>query len=236
MMAVPIGTFTMGSPATEHGRFDDEGPQHRVTINSQFAIGQFALTFDEWDACAADGDCDRYRSSDQGWGRGRRPVIGVSWDDAKAYIAWLSRKTGKTYRLLSEPNTNMQRAPARRHDGTTAYPWRDDIGRDNANCKACASQWLYQTAPVGSFAPNRFGLYDMVGNVWAWTEDCYHDSYSGAPTDGSAWTSGVAVWCVAAPGKAIPRTSALRSAAGAPDYRSSDNGIRLGRTLTPKFL
>jgi formylglycine-generating enzyme required for sulfatase activity len=102
MVVVPAGSFTMGSPANEKERSSDEGPQHRVTFAKAFAVGQFAVTFDEWDACVADGGCNRYRHNDEHWGRGRRPVINVSWDDAKAYVAWLSTKTKKSYRLLRE--------------------------------------------------------------------------------------------------------------------------------------
>jgi formylglycine-generating enzyme required for sulfatase activity len=102
MIVVPVGSFTMGSPASEPGRRIDEGPQHRVTIARQFAVGQFELTFDEWDACVAGGGCNGYKPTDQGWGRGRRPTIYVSWDEANAYVAWLSKLTGKPYRLLSE--------------------------------------------------------------------------------------------------------------------------------------
>ena len=98
---MPAGSFTMGSPESEKERRSDEGPQRRVTFARQFAVGKFAVTFDEWDACVADGGCNGYRPADEGWGRGKRPAINVSWDDAKAYVAWLSRKTGKTYRLLS---------------------------------------------------------------------------------------------------------------------------------------
>jgi len=96
MMVVPPGSFTMGSPTSEPGYSADESPQHKVTIARQFAVGRFEVTFDEWDACAADGGCNGYKPSDEGWGRGRRPVINVSWDDAKAYVAWLSKKTGKS--------------------------------------------------------------------------------------------------------------------------------------------
>ena len=102
MVVVPSGSFTMGSPASEPERSSDEGPQHQVTIGKAFAVGKFAVTFEEWDACVAGGGCNGYRPEDQGWGRGKQPVINVSWNDAKAYIAWLSNKTGKTYRLLSE--------------------------------------------------------------------------------------------------------------------------------------
>ena len=102
MMVVPAGAFTMGSPASEAGRGPEEGPQHAVTINYRFAIGQFELTFDEWDACVADGGCSGYKPSDAGWGSGRRPVVNVSRDNAKAYVEWIAKKTGKPYRLLSE--------------------------------------------------------------------------------------------------------------------------------------
>ncbi len=102
MVIVPDGTFTMGSPSREPERKDDEGLQHRVTIPRPFAVGKFAVTFAEWDACAADGGCGRLRPDDKGWGRGDRPVINVNWNDAKAYAAWLSKKIGASYRLLSE--------------------------------------------------------------------------------------------------------------------------------------
>ena len=187
MMVVPAGSFTMGSPVSEPGHYSDEGPQHTVTLARQFAVGQFELTFDEWDACVAGGGCNGYKPPDAGWGRGRRPAIVVSWDDANAYVAWLSKLTGKSYRLLSEAEYEY----ATRAGTQTAYPWGNAIGKNNANCNGCGSQWdNRQTAPVGSFAPNQFGLYDMVGNVWEWTEDCYHDSYGGAPSDGAAWTCG----------------------------------------------
>jgi formylglycine-generating enzyme required for sulfatase activity len=160
----------------------------------------------------ADGGCNGYKPSDQGWGRGYRPVINVSWDDAKAYVAWLAKKTDKFwYRLLTEAEYEY----AARAGTTTAYPWGSAIGKNNANCDGCGSQWDgKQTAPVGSFAANGFGLYDMVGNVSAWTEDCYHDSYSGAPTMVRPGPVAIAVviFCAAGPGSSIPGFSAPRAA------------------------
>src|SRR5215469_18114124 len=154
MVVVPPGSFTMGSPTSEPGHSVDENPQHTVTIARQFGIGRFPVTFDEWDACAADGGCNSYKPSDEGWGRGRRPVINVSWDDAEAYVAWLSKKTGKSYRLP----TGAEYEYATRAGTQTVYPWGDAIGTNNANCHACGSQWdARQTAPVGSFAANGFG-------------------------------------------------------------------------------
>jgi len=236
MLVVPAGSFTMGSPASEPGRRSHEGPQHTVTIARQYAVGQFELTFDEWDACVAGGVCNGYQPSDhtdQGWGRGHRPVINVSWDDAKAYLAWVAKKTGKPYRLLTEAEYEY----AARAGTTTAYPWGSAIGKNNANCDGCGSQWdNKQTAPVGSFAANGFGLYDMVGNVWAWTEDCYHDSYNGAPTDGSAWNRGDCGRRVLRGGAWYFDPQVLRSAfrGGDPyDVRAGYIGFRVGRTLMP---
>jgi len=234
MVVVPSGSFTMASPPSEPGHTADEGPQHMVTIARPFAVGRFEVTFDEWDACAADGGCNRYKPSDEGLGRGRRPVINVSWDDTKAYVAWLSKKTGKSYRLLSEAEYEY----ATRAGTQTAYPWGNAIGTNNANCHACGSQWdARQTAPVGSFAANGFGLYDMVGNVREWTEDCYHDSYSGAPTDGSAWIEGANCSSrVVRGGSWLLAPAFLRSASRywfTGDYRLNYLGFRVARTLAP---
>jgi formylglycine-generating enzyme required for sulfatase activity len=190
MIVVPAGSFTMGSPGTEKVRYTSEGPQHKVTFSKPFAVARYELTFADWDACAAGGGCNGYKPADLGWGRGQQPVINVDWDDAQQYVAWLSQVTGKTYRLLSEAEYEY----ATRAGTTTVYPWGDDIklnGAAMANCNGCGSKWdNQQTAPVGSFAPNKFGLYDMVGNVLEWTEDCAHSNYNGAPTDGSAWITG----------------------------------------------
>jgi formylglycine-generating enzyme required for sulfatase activity len=234
MTVVPAGSFTMGSPTSEPGHSIDENPQHTVTIARPFAIGRFEVTFDEWDACAADGGCNGYKPSDEGWGRGRRPVINVSWDDADAYVAWLSKKTGKSYRLP----TGAEYEYATRAGTQTAYPWGDAIGTNNANCHACGSQWdARQTAPVGSFAANGFGLYDMVGNVREWTEDCYHARYIGAPADGSAWIQGAD--CsrrVVKGGSWLLAPLFLRSANRywfTTDYRLNYLGFRVARTLAP---
>jgi formylglycine-generating enzyme required for sulfatase activity len=226
MIVVPAGSFMMGSPRNERGRNTNEGPRHAVTFARPFAVGRFELTFDEWDGCVADGGCNGYKPSDRGWGRGRQPVINVSWADAKAYVAWLSKKTGKDYRLLTEAEYEY----ATRAGTQTAYPWGDDVGKNNAN------QWgSKQTAPVGSFAANAFGLYDMVGNVWAWTEDCYHDSYNGAPADGSAWTNRTNGRVVRGGAWLDPPVD-LRSANRfwfTTDVRYGNLGFRVGRTLLP---
>jgi formylglycine-generating enzyme required for sulfatase activity len=230
MVVLPAGSFTMGSPKNENRRSDDEGPQHLVTFAKAFAVGKFDVTFDEWDACVDAGACALV--TDNGWGNGDRPVIKVSWDDAKLYLAWLRRITGKDYRLLTEGEWEY----AARAGTSTAYYWGDDIGKGNANCNGCGSQWdNKQTAPVGSFKPNAFGLYDMAGNVWQMLEDCYHGSYTGASSDGSAWTTEHCRDPVLRGGawSAYPR--ALRAADrdfNAPDIRSSSHGFRLARTLS----
>jgi formylglycine-generating enzyme required for sulfatase activity len=228
---VPAGSFTMGSPRTEKDRRENEGPQHQVTIAQRFAVSKYELTFEQWDACVADGGCNGYRPPDPGWGHGNRPVIYVSWDDAKVYVAWLAQKTGKPYRLLTEAEYEY----AARAGTTTAYPWGSAVGTNNANCAGCGNQWdNRQTAPVGSFAANGFGLYDMVGNVWGWTEDCWHDSYNGAPTDGSAWTSGDCSSRVLRGGSWGYLPQYLRSASRNWDTTDAQNGnvgFRVGRTL-----
>ena len=164
-------------------------------------------------------------------------MILVSWNDAKAYVTWLKRMTGKEYRLLTEAEWEY----AARAGTTTRYPWGDEIGKNNANCNGCGSQWdippFFQTAPVGSFKPNAFGLYDMHGNVWQWVEDCYQGTYEGAPTDGSNDISGDCTRRVLRGGSFIGEDpsqirSAIRFAVNS-DARVSFIGFRVGRTLTP---
>jgi formylglycine-generating enzyme required for sulfatase activity len=232
MVVIPAGEFTMGSPASEQGRKDSEEPQHTVAFAKPFAVARFDVTVDDWDACVAHGDCDP-RASDGDYGRGRQPVINVTWDDARQYAAWLSRMTGKPYRLLSEAEFEY----AARAGTLTAYPWGDDIGENNANCAGCGSKWdNKQPSPVGSFAANRFGLYDMHGNVLQWVEDCSNDSYEGAPSDGSAWTEGDCDRRIVRGGLWDEGPPSLRSASRSsltPDDRDSTLGFRVARTLTP---
>lgn len=191
MVVVPAGSFTMGSPESEKERSDDEGPQRTVTIAKRFAVGKFTVSFEEWDACVTGGGCRGYRPKDRGWGRGKMPVINVSWDDAKAYVAWLSAKTGKSYRLLTEAEWEY----AARAGTTTPFWWGSSISPSQANYNGTgtygsSSKGLYRerTVVVDSFAPNPFGLFQMHGNVMQWVEDCYADNNRGAPTDGSART------------------------------------------------
>ncbi len=174
MVVVPEGRFMMGSTG---GRFDEK-PVHQVTIAKPFAIGKYEVMWDEWEACVAEATCDNgpvtKSGGDNGWGKGRRPVIEVSWHDAGKYVAWLNSKVpGMPYRLLSEAEWEY----AARAGTTTQYHWGDALDLSKANNSN-------KMVPVGRYAPNGFGLYDMHGNVLEWVQDCYKESYDGAPTDG----------------------------------------------------
>ena len=236
MVVLPAGSFDMGSPPGEEGWDKDEGPQHRVKIRQRFAVSRYEVTFAEWDACVSAGGCN-HRPSDEGWGRDRRPVVNVSWEDAKQYVGWLSRKTGRSYRLLSESEWEY----AARAGTRTRYHWGDSIRHNRANCDGCGSRWDNEkTAPVGSFAANRFRLHDLLGNVWEWVEDCWHGSYGGAPSDGSAWTTGGncslrmlrgGSWNFE-PGN-LRAAGRLRNSAG---DRNGNDGFRVARTLAPLNL
>ena len=210
---------------------------HAVTIGAPFAVGRYEVTFAEWDACVAAGGCT-HRPGDKGWGRSTRPVINVSWEDTQAYVAWLSRETGQRYRLLSEAEWEY----VARAGTTTEYWWGNEADHAWANygkdecCEGVAAgvdRWVH-TAPVGSFQPNAFGVYDTAGNVWEWVEDCRNDSYAGAPADGRAWTSGECGMRELRGGSWFNNPRYLRSARrGRNDagYRSNDLGFRVARTL-----
>jgi formylglycine-generating enzyme required for sulfatase activity len=213
MIAIPAGTFTMGSPETEPGRFDAEGPQHAVSVRA-FALGKYDVTSEQFlnflkETGYQPQPCDRLLNlswHSPGKGVAHPPYIGepphwpavcLSWDDAEAYIAWLNRKVRQArpglingagpYRLPTEAEWEY----AARAGTTTARWWGDELGKGNANCNGCGSAFDYRyLADVDTFASNAFGLYGMLGNAWQWTADCWHDSYVGAPTDGSAWITG----------------------------------------------
>jgi len=185
MVVVPAGSFTMGSPGDEPGRANDEVPQRVVTFARPFSVGKYEVTFEEWEACVAGGGCGGYRPGDSVWGRGRRPVINVSWNDAKSYVDWLNRRTGKVYRLLTEAEWEYVA-----RGGTTTAWWCGS----NASCVGEIGWYVSNsgglTHEVGGKRPNGFGLHDVARNVWEWVEDCWHGSYAGAPMDGSAWVTG----------------------------------------------
>ena len=185
MVVIPIGSFRMGAEHPFAQR--DERPAHGVFLGHPFAVGVYEVTFAEWDACHRAGGCS-HNPDDQGWGRGNRPVVDVSWNDAQEYVRWLSEETGRSYRLPSEAEWEY----AARAGTTTQYWWGNSFGDNRANCDRCGSAWDdRQTAPVGSFSPNSFGLHDVHGNVWERVQDCRNEyNYVGAPRDGSAWESG----------------------------------------------
>ena len=235
MVVVPSGSFMMGSPSTEAGRYGEEGPRHRVRIDYRFAVGVYEVTFAQWDACANAGGCGGYVPVDNGWGRGNRPVIMVSWNDAQSYVRWLSEMTGERYRLLSESEWEY----VARAGTTTRYNWSNEIGNSRGNCDGCGSRWdKAKTAPVGSFSANAWGLYDVHGNVWEWVGDCWNGSYTGAPADGSAWARGDCAKRVLRGGSWLDDPRQLRSAIRvqfSTDLRSLyyNFGFRVARSFTP---
>ena len=187
---IPAGSFMMGSPPDEEGRSNDEGPQRQVAFARPFAIGRYTVTFAEWDACVAAGGCNGYRPADQGWGRGRQPVINVSWEDAQAFVAWLAEKTGEPYRLPTEAEWEY----AARAGTTTPFWTGATISTAQANYDGnytygAGKKGTYREKTVAvddlAFPANPIGLYHVHGNVWEWVQDCYRDSYDNAPLDGS---------------------------------------------------
>jgi formylglycine-generating enzyme required for sulfatase activity len=241
MVVAPAGEFLMGSPDTERGRGSDEGPQRKVAFAQEFAAGKYEVTFSEWDACVADRGCS-YNPSDEGWGRGRHPVVNVSYNDVKQYIDWLSRKTGKEYRLLSEAEWEYAaRAQTKTSDANNPFSTGATINYRQANYDAnftygSGQQGAYRqkTTDVGSFPKNAFGLYDMHGNVWEWVQDCYKPSYEGAPVDGSPVVADPCQLRILRGGAWNYHPRMLRSAyryATPPDVRLNNFGFRVARSL-----
>lgn len=179
---IPPGAFTMGND----GPHKYERPAHTVTFNKAFAIGMFEVTFDEWQACFDEGACGTEMPDDHHWGQGQRPVMNITWADANAYAAWLSKKTQKTYRLPTEAEWEY----AARAGTDSEFWWGDEVGLSKANCRDCGPEISHQTQPTDSFAPNAWGLYNVHGNVWEWVQDCWNKTHEGAPTDGSARLEG----------------------------------------------
>lgn len=229
MVWVPAGNFRMGD--SRGTGWDNEGPIHKVSV-SRFAIGIYPLTFLEYDRFAQ--ATNRSKPDDQGWGRGKRPVINVSWIDAIAYCIWLSEQTGETYRLPTEAEWEY----TARAGSETDFWWGNGIGRNNANCRDSDTPWSgEQTSPVDAFQANPFGLYDTVGNVWEWTCSKYENRYGGEEQHffektnltvkrtirGGSWHT--------PPGRA--RSSAR--AGSSPDYRSYGRGFRVTSRTSPQF-
>jgi formylglycine-generating enzyme required for sulfatase activity len=264
MVVVPAGSFTMGSSLEEKGRYENEGPPHQVAIANPFAVGRFPVTRGEFAVFSretgynTDGGCNNYAltsgwhfKQDQSWRSpgfeqdDRHPVVCVNWTDGRAFAAWLSNETGKPYRLLTE----AEREYAARAGTMTRYYFGDEDkdycrygnGADlSAKAKnpdwdvlPCDDRFPY-TSPVGSFLPNAFGLYDMLGNVWQWVEDCYNGNYAGAPIDGSAWISGNCELRVIRGGSwlTVPRQRRVATRGSYPiGMRLNHTGFRLARAL-----
>jgi formylglycine-generating enzyme required for sulfatase activity len=247
MVMIPSGSFMMGAPTRETERTPDQSPQHLVNLKSvafgktpitrgQFAAFVNATNYVSSDGCfTVEGGKNQHRPGRNWRNPGfqqddSHPVVCISWNDARSYTDWLSRKTGRIYRLPSESQWEY----AARASTMTRYYWGEAIGNGNANCKGCGSQWdSQQTAPVGSFRPNAFGLYDMAGNVDQWLADCWNNNYDGAPSDGSAWTTGSCSHRVFRGGNWYDGPSTLRSAYRSgfgPGNTASGLGFRVLRT------
>ena len=226
MVVIPAGSFQMGC-VSGIDCYDDEKPVHEVKIDS-FAMSKYEVTFKEYDAFT---DATGRKRAVDYWGRGLRPVIKVSWEDAMAYTEWLSEQTGDRYRLPTEAEWEY----AARAGSTTAYSWGDSIGRNRANCDGCASLWGGEkTALVGSFKANGWGLYDMHGNAREWVQDCWNSNYEGAPTDGTAWLTRDCDRRVLRGGSWSDEPRNLRSAyryGGTSDFRLYVYGFRIARRL-----
>jgi formylglycine-generating enzyme required for sulfatase activity/uncharacterized caspase-like protein len=237
MIVVPNGRFIMGSPDAELGRSGSEGPQHDVTIGKPFAVGRFAVTADEWKACLADGGCNGYEPKSDTQLRGRYPVTDVSWNDAQAYVAWLSKTTGRAYRLMSE----AEREYVARAGTSTPFWWGASISPGEANYDARTiyaggkpGEFRQKPVIVDSLAANAFGLYHIEGNVSEWVADCWHDDYKGAPSDGSAWVSGDCGRRVLRGGSWYDNPEKVRAASRSafyPGFRSREIGFRVARDL-----
>ena len=237
MIVVPSGSFPMGSSSSEVGRKDTESPQRRVSFTRPFAVGVYEVTFEEWDACVNAGGCNNSYPIDQGWGRGNRPVINVSWNDVQAYIQWLSERTGKHYRLLSESEWEY----VARAGTTTPFHFGATISTNQANYNGnytynTGHKGLFKkkTLPVGTLSPNQFGLYDMHGNVIEWTQDCWNDSYQRISSNGAAREYGNCGFRVIRGGSWYNEPRYLRSAnrgRATREIRNAYIGFRVIRTF-----
>jgi formylglycine-generating enzyme required for sulfatase activity len=251
MVEIPAGSFQMGD--LQGSGDENEKPIRTVEIK-KFAIGKHEVTFVEYDRCLyAQGIKERNFPGDQGWGRERRPVINISWEDARDYAEWLSKQTGKNYRLPTEAEWEY----AARGGTTNTWFWGEDVSqaciyanvfdrRHETELKfryaiswesaACDEDEYAETAPVGSFQPNRFGVRDTAGNVWEWVEDCDHENYEGAPTDGSAWNEDKCGLRVVRGGSWTDGPRVLRASTryrSGPDARNDTLGFRLAQDLDP---
>lgn len=236
MAAIPAGSYKMGAPAGEVGAKPAERPQREIDFAKGFAIAAHEVTYDQWDACVADGACAAYAAPDHGWGRGARPVVSVSYEDALGFIAWLSGKTGKAYRLPTEAEWEY----AARGGSAGPFSFGSTVRGGQANYNGAypysgeKETFRARTVAAGSFAPNAYGLYDMHGNAWEWTADCWAETHAGAPSDGSAVVTGDCSKRVLKGGAWNTGGWRLRSAhriGKSAKAREFDNGFRVARDL-----
>ncbi|RZI42828.1 hypothetical protein EGT07_12650 [Herbaspirillum sp. HC18] len=223
LISLPPGSFTMGSNSGD----PSEKPAHHVSIGAPFAIGKYEVTVEQWNACIDGGGCPRISST----GAPNTPIRDVSWDDAQGYVKWLANASGKPYRLPTEAEWEY----AARAGTSTRFWWGDQMRTGYANCKDCGDPWSADgPAPVGSFAPNPFGLHDVNGSVWEWVADCWHTHYNGAPANGSAWDAQGCRERVIRGGSwrdgASYMPSSTRFKYGA-SVRHSQNGFRVARDM-----
>jgi formylglycine-generating enzyme required for sulfatase activity len=239
MVVIPAGSFQMGAPDDEPDRNANEGPQRLVTIGRPLAVGKFEVTFAEWQACVAGGGCKGNPDpGDENWGKDRHPVINVSWDDAQEYVGWLSKATGRPYRLLTEAEWEY----AARAGTISPFATGAAITPEQANFQTAfkddgesrEGEYRERTIKAGSFPPNAFELHDMHGNVWEWVQDNWHEDYAGAPTDGSVRGGGDATMRAKRGGGWYSLVEEVRSASrqgDQPDHRGADIGFRVARGL-----
>jgi len=231
MVVIKAGTFFMGGNTQDPLAHSNERPRHKVSIENDFAIGRYEVTFGEYDVFAR--LTKRRLPPDHGWGRGRRPVIHVSWHDARDYALWLAINTGGKYRLPSEAEWEY----AARAGSVTIYWWGDSVNPESrlAHCRNCTKQALRGTLPVGQFKANAFGLYDTAGNVTEWTKDCYKPDYSHAPINGQPILEDNCPLRSIRGGSWYNEFSTLRSShrSGLPPDKDDNNGggFRLARDL-----
>ncbi|WP_167755564.1 SUMF1/EgtB/PvdO family nonheme iron enzyme [Vitreimonas flagellata] len=240
MVTLPTGAFTMGAPPTEAKSDHAERPQHRVTLAYAFALSKYPITFRQWDSARSDG-ADLPHANDQGWGRGDRPVINVSWNDAQAYIGWLNHRSGLTgrfgYRLPSEAEWEYACRAGTQTPfffGASLSPTQAVFDASVSYGDARAGAAVAHTQPVADQPSNGFGLAGMHGNVSEWCEDCWNGSYVGAPDNGDAWLSGEKMQRVSRGGAWNFMGHVLRSAArdrSPPSTRINYRGFRVARTF-----
>ena len=198
MIVVPTAAYWQGSDDSSELALSMEKPRRLVTIDEPFAVSVHEVTMAEWDLCFNEGACTS-QPTDNGWGRADRPVIMVSWNDAEEYVHWISEKTGQSYRLPSESEWEYFARAGEESDWPAGDPAKICKYGNVAGAETgfrwqhpqCEDKLALGTAPVGSFMPNSFGLYDTTGNVSEWTADCMNLSYLDAPVDGSAWGRGI---------------------------------------------